>query len=199
MSAAAVLPFELADMSIVNTTLDDREAVRCRSCSLNQFYKREGQLCCRCHKRLVDPPQPAAPPRLVLVEGKPSRICDRIGRRLQLIREYKGYSQRTLAHHMGVPRTYLSKYENAVCVPNLSQLRRICNALGITMEELLSEAKHPAELARDTMDEGGPDEEVMAALVEALPRLDHQARRILARTAKQLHHGQLTFKEWMVV
>ncbi len=57
------------------------------------------------------------------------------------MRHARSLSQRQLAGRMSVPRTYISKIENAKAMPTLSSLERLANALGAPISELLHDAR----------------------------------------------------------
>jgi len=55
-----------------------------------------------------------------------------------MIRLRRGWSQQQLAARMRVPRTHCSKCETGKTSPTLRSLRRIADALNVTVSELLS-------------------------------------------------------------
>lgn len=60
---------------------------------------------------------------------------------LKRIRERKGLSQRALAAKAKMSQTYLCNVENGKADPSLSTLKRLAEALGITVSELVKEPK----------------------------------------------------------
>mgnify|MGYP000521039833 CR=1 len=61
-----------------------------------------------------------------------------IGARIREIRDAEGCSQEQLAWDAGLSSTYLSLIETGRKKPSLGSLLKISNALGITLDELLS-------------------------------------------------------------
>ncbi len=61
----------------------------------------------------------------------------------------RNLSQRQLASRMNVPRTYISKIENAKATPTLSSLERLAGALQVDITALLrdSQSRQRDELA----------------------------------------------------
>jgi transcriptional regulator with XRE-family HTH domain len=57
------------------------------------------------------------------------------------IRKNHNLSQRQLAGRMQVPRTYISKIENAKALPTLSSLARLASALEVDICELLRDER----------------------------------------------------------
>ena len=60
---------------------------------------------------------------------------------LKVIRERNGLSLRALAEKAGMSYTYLCNVENGKADPSLSTLKRLAEALGITVSELVKEPK----------------------------------------------------------
>jgi transcriptional regulator with XRE-family HTH domain len=60
-----------------------------------------------------------------------------IGRKLREIRDERHLTQQDMASRAGVPRTYISRIENARLLPGPVMLRRIANALDVTILDLL--------------------------------------------------------------
>lgn len=58
--------------------------------------------------------------------------------RLRQIRARRGMTQETLAKKAGVSRAYLSRLEMGRHDPPLSRLRKLANALGVPVTELLN-------------------------------------------------------------
>jgi transcriptional regulator with XRE-family HTH domain len=57
---------------------------------------------------------------------------------LRQLRESAGIRQTEVAERLGTPQSYVSKYENGERRLDLIELERICNALEITLEDLLA-------------------------------------------------------------
>jgi transcriptional regulator with XRE-family HTH domain len=66
------------------------------------------------------------------------------GGKLKEIRRLKGISQRELANKVGVDFSYISKVENDRLPPPSSEtIEKICEALGVPLEDLLVLARKP--------------------------------------------------------
>ena len=118
---------------------ESREVLRCERCQLVQFRTSSGH-CRRCHKplELDELPLPAAPLQLV-AQAQPQELD--VARAVRTLRHARALSQRQLAARMSVPRTYISKIENAKAMPTLSSLARLANALDAPIAELLHDAR----------------------------------------------------------
>ena len=153
-------------MSTVATEIHPREVVRCRRCVLVQF-RTLSDLCRRCFHPL--PPAPrleVAPPNggfsvvgprssgpvafspdrnpqrdTFQPRGKTTRELT-IGRKLRELREARHLTQQEMAGRAGVPRTYISRIENARLLPGPLMLHRIANALEVAIFELLPQPKN---------------------------------------------------------
>lgn len=68
--------------------------------------------------------------------GKTTRELT-IGRRLRELREQRHLTQQDMAGRAGVPRTYISRIENARLLPGPLMLSRIASALDVTILALL--------------------------------------------------------------
>jgi transcriptional regulator with XRE-family HTH domain len=100
-------------------------------------------LCRRCHKPLeIDEPEPLAP-TLVAVTGRAGSEDGglQVARAVRDLRRERNLSQRQLAGRMQVPRTYISKIENAKATPTLSSLERLANALEVDICKLVHDAR----------------------------------------------------------
>lgn len=60
-----------------------------------------------------------------------------IGKSIKLKRLEKGWSQETLAKHIGVTHAAISFWENGVNIPNVQDCWKIADALNITIDELV--------------------------------------------------------------
>ena len=56
---------------------------------------------------------------------------------LKRIRQDKGIRQVELAERLGVPQSFVSKYESGDRRLDILELRQICNAIGISLEEFI--------------------------------------------------------------
>lgn len=64
---------------------------------------------------------------------------DEIGRRLKVHREHAGLSQRALAARAGVPSSSVSLIENEKVSPSVSSLKRLLDALGISLSQFFGD------------------------------------------------------------
>jgi transcriptional regulator with XRE-family HTH domain len=130
-------------MATTLATFEAREVLRCDHCSLVQF-RTSNSLCRRCHKPLeVEEPEPQLP-QLVVPSADPSSPEEdslQVSRAVRDIRRNRNLSQRQLAGRMQVPRTYISKIENAKAMPTLSSLERLAKALEVDICDLLRDAR----------------------------------------------------------
>lgn len=68
-----------------------------------------------------------------------------IGRFIQEMRKQNGMTQKELAEQIGISDKTVSKWENGNGTPDTSMLLSLCQALGITVNELLSCERIPPE------------------------------------------------------
>lgn len=68
-----------------------------------------------------------------------------LGARVREKREEQGISQEQLSELSGLSTVYISLIENARKKPSLSSLLKVCNALNVTMDELLVGNQTPSE------------------------------------------------------
>ena len=73
--------------------------------------------------------------------GKTTRELT-IGRKLRELREQRHLTQHDMAARAGVPRTYISRIENARLLPGPLMLGRIASALDVAILELLPQSKN---------------------------------------------------------
>lgn len=64
--------------------------------------------------------------------------ADTIGKKLKTLRLKKGLKRSSVASKAGISYDYLTKIENGQRSPNIAMLERICNAVGISVEQLLT-------------------------------------------------------------
>ncbi len=64
-------------------------------------------------------------------------ICVLFGRRLQRLRQQKGWKQIDLAVHAGIGRTYISKLENGKIEPGLRALKTLADSFEIPLSQLV--------------------------------------------------------------
>jgi transcriptional regulator with XRE-family HTH domain len=133
----------------------EREATRCKHCSLMQF-RTTAETCRRCKKSLL-PDQPKPQPVIALVPDPVAKSGNgeiQVATAVRDLRHVRNLSQRQLAGRMGVPRTYISKIENGKAMPTLSSLDRLARALQVDISALLRDAprRHQDETAVLTTD-----------------------------------------------
>lgn len=146
--------------STVLTGIPPREVVRCHRCLLVQF-RTISDLCRRCDSPLPPPPRldvgaggglsevreratgpiPLSAERNGQRDGLHSRSRTAreltIGRKLRELRDQRRLTQQQMASKAGVPRTYISRIENARLLPGPVMLRRIADALEVAILVLL--------------------------------------------------------------
>ena len=84
--------------------------------------------------------------------GKTARELT-IGRKLRELREERHLTQQEMAGKAGVPRTYISRIENARLLPGPVMLHRIADALSVAILDLLPQNRNVGaapEFADDT-------------------------------------------------
>lgn len=135
---------------------------RCVHCRMRQFVLVSG-MCRRCRRPLaeveVESPLtlPALSSRSVIRQKSRYPILDQlpdvdgtnathsqplgwdiaIPLVFYIVRQQAGMSQRDVQDQLGVPRSWISKIENGNCIPNLSSLIRLAQALDISMPKLI--------------------------------------------------------------
>lgn len=62
----------------------------------------------------------------------------KIGKFISLKRREKNITQSELAERLGITDRAISKWENGVCMPDVSNIPELCNILGITINDLFS-------------------------------------------------------------
>ncbi|MSO21264.1 MAG: XRE family transcriptional regulator [Acidobacteria bacterium] len=145
--------FPKPNLSTLTAELTAREVLRCSCCTLVQFRTTTNN-CRRCDKPLPLAIRYEAPPestgglipfpsdRLALQpRGKTARELT-IGRKLRDLREARHLTQQDMAAKAGVPRTYISRIENARLLPGPVMLLRIADALGVAILDLLPTGKN---------------------------------------------------------
>ena len=99
----------------------------------------------------------------------------KIGNFISSLRKERNWTQRELALRLGVTDRAVSKWENGRGLPDLSLLVPLCDALGISVNELLCGARisdnELAQKAQDTL---------MDALTDSHKKAKHTKRRLLA-------------------
>lgn len=120
--------------------VEQREVVRCDSCSLVQF-RTSSSVCRRCRKALeVEEPEPVASVIALVPAKETAEGGLQVAAAVRELRQVRNLSQRQLAARMNVPRTYISKIENGKAMPTLSSLDRLAKALQVDISTLLRDA-----------------------------------------------------------
>lgn len=129
-------------MATTLASFEAREVLRCDHCNLVQFRTTNSR-CRRCHKGLEIEEPVSSLPALVVLSPDSEAASEglQVARAVREIRHSRGLSQRQLAGRMMVPRTYISKIENAKAMPTLSSLQRLATALEIDIRDLLQDAR----------------------------------------------------------
>ena len=64
-------------------------------------------------------------------------VCQKLGLRVQQLRQAKGWSQDEFAHRANLHRTYVSGVERGIRNPTISVLEKLAAGLEITLSELV--------------------------------------------------------------
>lgn len=64
-----------------------------------------------------------------------------IGAAIRSLRQARGISQEELAHRCGIERSYMSSIERGLQNSSVIALMRIVRAIGVSLEELIREAR----------------------------------------------------------
>ena len=118
--------------------MTEQVSIRCEGCGLVQFLTARAQ-CRRCKQPIyLAPKQETA----AVVEPEPFKPlgwgwAKRAGGRVRSLRVKRGLSQRGLAALLGIPRTYLTKMENASLRPTLRNLKNVAAALNVGILDLI--------------------------------------------------------------
>ncbi|WP_292053248.1 MULTISPECIES: helix-turn-helix domain-containing protein [unclassified Brevundimonas] len=65
-------------------------------------------------------------------------VCQKLGLRVQQLRQAKGWSQDEFAHRANLHRTYVSGVERGIRNPTISVLEKLAAGLEITLSELVA-------------------------------------------------------------
>lgn len=65
-------------------------------------------------------------------------VCQKLGLRVQQLRQAKGWSQDEFAHRANLHRTYVSGVERGIRNPTISVLDKLAAGLEITLSELVA-------------------------------------------------------------
>ena len=64
-------------------------------------------------------------------------VCQKLGLRVQQLRQAKGWSQDEFAHRANLHRTYVSGVERGIRNPTITVLEKLAVGLEITLSELV--------------------------------------------------------------
>jgi len=174
-------------MATTLASVEAREVLRCDHCSLVQFRTTNSR-CRRCHKALeIEEPIPQLPTLVISTPGceaAPEGL--QVARAVRDIRHNRGLSQRQLAGRMMVPRTYISKIENAKAMPTLSSLQRLATALDIDIRELLQDARS----RRDIELAGVLADPFLAELAPFIAQMDGLQRSMFLNQVRDMALGR---------
>jgi transcriptional regulator with XRE-family HTH domain len=151
-------------------------------------FRTANSLCRRCHKPLeIEEPEPQLP-QLVVASANTSTSEDEINvaRAVRDIRHARGLSQRQLAGRMQVPRTYISKIENAKAMPTLSSLERLAQALEVDICALLRDAR--SRVQAETM--AIMSDPFLAEIASLMPQLDGFQRSMFLNHVREMASGR---------
>jgi transcriptional regulator with XRE-family HTH domain len=172
-------------MATMMASVEQREVLRCDHCGLVQF-RTTNAMCRRCRKCLeVELPEPEQV--LALVPSQPEKQDGlQVATAVRDLRHVRNLSQRQLAARMGVPRTYISKIENAKAMPTLSSLDRLARALRVDIAALLRDAntRHSDETAVLTADP------FLAEIAAYTSQLNEVQRSIFLNHVRELAAGR---------
>ena len=175
---------ELQPQAVVATS---REVTKCESCKLVQF-RSAAETCKRCKKSLL-PEQPKAQLTIVPTPDaveKTGKDEIQVATAVRDLRRVRNLSQRQLAARMGVPRTYISKIENAKAMPTLSSLDRLARALQVDISALLRDAptRHKDETALLSADP------FLAEIAKYAAHLDATQKSIFLNHVREIAQGR---------
>ena len=97
------------------------------------------------------------------------------GAKLREYREYRGLTQEQLAKAIGVAKSTIAGYENGNRTPDVSKIKKLAAALGITGDDLLE---------TNRKEKASPYSEEAKQLAETYMQLDQWGRRLLRNTAQ---------------
>ncbi len=174
-------------MATTLAPIEAREVLRCDHCSLVQF-RTSNSLCRRCHKPLEMEEAPVKAPQLVVAshEAPEDDGVPQVARAVRDIRRSRSLSQRQLAGRMQVPRTYISKIENAKACPTLSSLQRLADALEVNICDLLRDSRS----RRQEETESIFADPFLAELASYASQLDAMQRSVFLNQVRDMATGR---------
>ena len=84
-----------------------------------------------------------------------ARVPRTLGEQLQSLRTSAGFSQNDLGELCGVPKPALSRYENDHVLPSIGTLRRLAEALNVSVAMLLPASDRGGSFLSDALDRRG--------------------------------------------
>ncbi len=185
--ATSTAPFGVRESQLQADASTSREVIKCESCKLVQF-RTAAETCRRCKKSLLAE-QPKAQLSIVPAAeaaAKPANDEIEVATAVRDLRRVRNLSQRQLAARMGVPRTYISKIENAKAMPTLSSLDRLARALNVDISALLRDAptRHKDETALLSADP------FLAEIAKYAAHLDATQKSIFLNHVRELAQGR---------
>ena len=78
------------------------------------------------------------------IEVQRAKLCTL----LKKTRQDKGIRQVELAEKLGVPQSFVSKYESGDRRLDVLELRQVCNAIGISLQEFIQELENSLNEAK---------------------------------------------------
>ncbi len=78
---------------------------------------------------------------------------EKIGNFIAILRKEQKLTQEQLAEKLGVTNKSVSRWENGICLPDVSLYKKLCNVLGITLNEFFAGEKIKEEMFREQADD----------------------------------------------
>lgn len=117
-----------------------------------ELYKRKDKLYIKALKLEGRHSREVFKPHLYEIDGKRISITQirkespfDIGTKIRMLRTKSGISQKELAEKVDLTPSFISQLENNQISPSLSSFIQICNALGVSLTEILEEKKSEEE------------------------------------------------------
>lgn len=113
---------------------------------------------------------------------------DSIGERMKEIRIEKGLTQRQIADSIGVTYQHISQYERGLRTPKMNTIRKIAEALGVDVWEIIgfNDIDYEPMPASPTEAEANPEE---AELITIYHGLNDRGKAVLMGTARGLENN----------
>lgn len=70
----------------------------------------------------------------------------KLGEKIKLLRTQRHLSQEALAHMLGVSRQAVTKWESGAAMPSTANLLSLCDALGVSMNELTDNGQNTPQI-----------------------------------------------------